>query len=195
MSGLWSTFAGAGLGWPPAFSVAGREQWLDARLGCYRAAQVANGIVRGDDHLLTNDPRSYWIRCLVTDARAAPATLTQDAPASESADGSSPLSSRLRRLGVTHLLLVDPADGDPVTRDPLSRLADQEIASAEGGELLPLVEYVKTVGDSERRYRLIAVRRESKLGGEVANAPAGGSRHVATRNVIPDTRQQSTRQR
>jgi hypothetical protein len=178
----WTTLAGDDLCWPPRLSTAGREQYLADRLGSYRAARVANEVVRGSDRVLTNDASAYWIRCRVMDQCQAEATWP-DEPIER------PISAMLREQRITHLLLVGPASAassaadangaDLVVRSaPTSRLADlvdRELESGDACDLVPLVEYTQASPAGSQRYRLIAVRRE----------PAGQSQVVAQRDATP----------
>ena len=145
---------------PVALMADCRDAYLLKRLGCRRAASVADEVMRPGDMLVSEDSHPYWFRCPVTAAADVESSLAADFPAAgPGGDGSFP--ALLRQFGCTHLLLVDPSESSvPTSGSLLSRLVDEELKAHPDADLLPLVEYFVTEEDgSPRRFRLIMVRR------------------------------------
>jgi len=132
---------------PLALGFADREEFLLQREPTYRAAAVANRILRPNDHILSQAPPSFFFNCRVTSE-----TLL-NLPFNE---GDSHLSTReavarLRREGFTHLLLAKSIAGSkPADGSPLHRLADAG---------LTLTDYdFRTADGCVCRYRLVQLR-------------------------------------
>ena len=130
---------------PHALSVAlgleGRSEYLFRCEPTYRAASVANLMLRPDDLLLSQDPRTFYFDCHVTNQHTLP-NPTDDATEKSVDDA----IRHLRREGVTHLLLTD-ANGNA---SPLDHVADAAT---------PITEYRFCESNGRiRHYRLVSLR-------------------------------------
>ena len=119
-----------------ALGLEDREAYLLQHDPTYRAAMMANRILRGDTHILSQDPQAFYFDCHVT--RAGEGLSVSSAPETV---------HHLRNAGFTHLLLTD---GPAATGSKLHQVAET---------IHPLDDYsFRTTDGSVRRYRLVSLR-------------------------------------
>ena len=130
-----------------ALGLEDREDYLLRHDPTYRAATVANQVLRCNAHILSQEPRAFYFDCHVTrESSLRPAAIEgpADAPVSETI-------YCLRNAGFTHLLLTDDAPEAPsATHLRLQRVAET---------ICPLDDYCfRTANGGVRRYRLVSLR-------------------------------------
>jgi hypothetical protein len=133
--------------WPKSLAVAlgleDREAYLLQHDPTYRAAMMANRVLRSDSHILSQEPRAFYFDCHVTRAGSADQLAVEELSMSSVPDA----VDRLRNAGFTHLLLTD---GPATTGSKLHRMAET---------IRPLDDYsFRTADGSVRRYRLVSLR-------------------------------------
>jgi len=140
---------------PVALGLESRDAYLVRNEPTYPAAAIANRLLPRDATLMSLDDRTFYFHCHTL----TPGMLGQPLDATSSDQSSYALTHRLRRSGITHLLLVAPEDPDArrsthawqsLTAPPRSQLpADVE--------LITEYRHRDTAGE-QRRYRLMALR-------------------------------------
>ncbi len=132
---------------PLALGFEDREEFLLQREPTYRAATVANRILRPNDHILSQERQSFYFNCRVT----SESLLDRSFDVEDSRCSTREAVERLRREGFTHLLLTKNVAGEPSAKtSPLHRLADAG---------LTLTDYdFRTADGGVRRYRLVQLR-------------------------------------
>ncbi len=132
---------------PLALGYDDREEFLLQREPTYRAAAVANRILRPDDHILSQERPSFYFNCRVTPEALLNRSLNGESLSCSTREA----VERLRHEGYTHLLLMkNIAGGESMNVSPLHRLADAG---------LTLTDYdFRTADGSVRRYRLVQLR-------------------------------------
>jgi hypothetical protein len=125
-----------------ALGLEDRKEYLLQHEPTYRAAAVANRMLRSNDRILSQEPGTFYFDCRVANNTIIPCP---------TGDRSSALSieetvRQLQHEGITHLFLVDSENGD----SPLHRVADAAV---------PVTDYhFRTADGSVRRYRLVSLR-------------------------------------
>jgi len=139
-----------------AVGIEDREHYLVRAEPTYRAAAVANVLLRPGDHILSQDYRAFYFDHRVTRENAYRRRTRYDEDVSDPVE----LGHRLRRAGFTHLLLAETVAGQGIRYDStLSRLADAQLSSRAADDLCKLTEYLFQDSDGAvRRYRLVELR-------------------------------------
>jgi len=140
---------------PVALGLESRDAYLVRNEPTYPAAAIANRLLPPDARLMSLDDRTFYFHCHTL----TPAMLEQPLDQFTSGQSSDPLTRRLRRSGITHLLLVAPEDPDA------RRSADawQALTAPPRGQLPADVELIteyrhRDTAGEQRRYRLMALR-------------------------------------
>ena len=139
-----------------AMGIEDREDYLLRREPAYRAAAVANAIMRPGDRLLSQDHRAFYFNGRVTRESIYRREKHYDQQIVDPAE----LSDRLRAAGFDYLLLAETVPADDRQYDPtLSRLVDAQLRGPAADKLIPLTDY-STIDPAgvTRRYRLIMLR-------------------------------------
>ncbi len=132
---------------PVALGLEDREEYLLRSEPTYRAAAVANRVLRSNAHILSQERQAFYFDCRVTWENS----LGRSLDGAWSALSVREMVRRLRSDGFTHLLLTETAPGESeANHAPLNHLADA---------MLTLTDYRFHAADgSVRRYRLVALR-------------------------------------
>ncbi len=139
-----------------ATGVEDRENYLLRSEPAYRAAAVANAMMKPGDRLLTQDYRAFYFNSRVTRESIYRREEHYDRQIAAGAE----LSDRLRAAGFDYLLLAETLPADDRQYDPtLSRLVDAQLRGPAADKLVCLTDY-STIDPAgvTRHYRLIMLR-------------------------------------
>jgi hypothetical protein len=133
-----------------------REDYLLRNEPAYRAAAVANALIKPHERMLSQDYRAFYFNNRVTRENIYRRVEHYDRQVKKPSD----LSDHLLAAGFKYVLLAETIPIDPTHYDPtLSRLVDAQLRSPAAEKLLTVAEY--QTSDAEgltRRYRLMMLR-------------------------------------